>query len=130
MAQPLDLILARNLLSVLETPAVLVDGDGALVFYNVQAGALVCQRFEDRGRLELEEWTREFGPLDDSGQPVSADDLPLRGQVRDGRPASGRFGIRSARGTNLRVDVTAMPLVGVDGYHGAIVLFAPVQEAD
>ena len=45
MAQkPLELILARNFLTSLSTPAFLVDESGALIFYNEAAGALLCFR--------------------------------------------------------------------------------------
>ncbi len=39
--KPLELILARNLLSSISTPAFLVGEDGALLFYNEGAGALL-----------------------------------------------------------------------------------------
>ena len=38
--KPLELILARNLLTSVTTPAFLVARDGALLFYNEGAGAL------------------------------------------------------------------------------------------
>ncbi len=127
--RPLQLILARNLISHLARPAVLVDGEGALVFYNLEAGALVGQRFEETGRLELEEWTRAFAPLDEDGHPLSATELPFSDRVQDGRPAQGRFGIRAATGANLLIDVTVMPLVGLDGFQGAILLFVRAEDA-
>ena len=39
--RPLELILARNLLASLSTPAFLVDGEGEIAFYNEAAGALL-----------------------------------------------------------------------------------------
>ena len=39
--KPLELILARNLLTSISTPAFLLDEHGALVFYNEAAGALL-----------------------------------------------------------------------------------------
>src|SRR5919108_109224 len=48
--RPLELILARNLLSSLSTPAFLVDEAGVLVFYNDAAGVLLGRRFEEAGR--------------------------------------------------------------------------------
>ena len=43
--RPLELILARNLLSALSTPAVLVNHQGDVLFYNEAAGALLGRRF-------------------------------------------------------------------------------------
>ena len=48
--RPLELILARNLLSSLSTPAFLVDEPGDIAFYNDAAGALLGRRYEDTGR--------------------------------------------------------------------------------
>jgi PAS domain-containing protein len=49
--KPLELILARNLLSSISTPAFQVDERGTLVFFNEAAGALVGRRFEETGAL-------------------------------------------------------------------------------
>src|SRR5947207_14550257 len=64
--QPVELIMARNLLSSLSTPAFLVDEDGVLVFYNDAAGALLGKRFEEMGRMRPDEWGTQFGPVDRS----------------------------------------------------------------
>ena len=37
--RPLELILARNLLASLSTPALLTDAEGTVVFYNEAAGS-------------------------------------------------------------------------------------------
>ena len=64
MAQkPLELILARNFLTSLSTPAFLVDRAGALLFYNEAAGALLGTSFEESGRMPAEKWSQLFGPL-------------------------------------------------------------------
>ena len=62
--KPLELILARNLLSSISTPAFLVDERGTLVFFNEAAGALVGRRFEETGALEPREWGEAFDPFD------------------------------------------------------------------
>ena len=49
--RPLELILARNLMSALSTPAFLVDEGGVLVFYNEAAGTLLGKRFEELGTV-------------------------------------------------------------------------------
>ena len=67
--QPLELILARNLLSSISTPAFLVDAGGVLVFFNDAAGGLLGKRFEEAGKLGPEEWGTAFGPYDERGDP-------------------------------------------------------------
>ena len=65
--KPLELILARNLLTSVTTPAFLVARDGTLLFYNEGAGALIGRPFEDIGQLDIDEWTSRFGPFDEVG---------------------------------------------------------------
>jgi PAS domain-containing protein len=123
--QPLDLILARNLMSVLETPSFLVDDDGVLAFFNEAAGELLGKRFEETGRLSREQWNA-IGPVDARGNPIDSEDMPLTVALREGRPAHGRFNIRSDEGKIVEVETSAVPLVSGGDFHGALVVFWPV----
>ena len=89
--KPLELILARNLLTSISTPAFLVDGDATVVFYNEAAAALLGRSFEDVGRMSAEEWTHAFGPFDREGEPMEVQSLAITDSIRDGRPAHGTF---------------------------------------
>ena len=80
--KPIELILARNLMSSLSTPAFLVDEGGILIFYNEAAGSLLGRRFEELGKVGPEEWGSLFGPFDDDGEPLPYDELPLVVAVR------------------------------------------------
>jgi PAS domain-containing protein len=122
--QPLELILARNLISGIELAAFLVDPDGVLVFFNDAAGELVGRRFEEVGRLRREEWSSEFGPFDEFGKLMPTDTLPLTVALRQGLPAHDRFRVSSSGdGELVEVDVSALPLGTADGFKGAIVVF-------
>ncbi len=124
--KPLELILARNLLTSISTPAFLVDQDAALVFYNEAAGALLGRSFEDAGRMSPEEWTSRYGPFDENGKPVELDDLPTTRAVRDGRPAHAVFTIRSADGGVQEIESSAFPIVASEaGSSGAMIFFWP-----
>jgi PAS domain-containing protein len=125
--QPLELILARNLISIVSVAAVLVDVDGGIVFFNDAAADIAGQRFEEVGALAADEWNAKYGPLDSDGNPVSLDELPLNVAVRESRPAYGRFWIRTDQGL-LEIEAAALPLVGPAGYHGALVVFWPLRE--
>lgn len=128
--KPLELILARNLLTSVTTPAFLVARDGRLLFYNEGAGALLGRPFEDVGQLEPGEWTKSFGPLDDAGEPIPIDELPLTVALREGRPAHAEFCVRSNDGKNHKIAASATPIVGTaDGASGAMVIFWPVDES-
>ena len=123
--RPLELILARNLMSALSTPAFLVDEGGILVFYNEAAGTLLGKRFEELGTVSAEEWGALFGPFGEGGEPIPYDDLPLVVAVRDGRPAHADFEISSVDGTRHRVEVSAFPILTAHGSQGAIAVFWP-----
>ncbi len=125
--KPLELILARNLMSALSTPAFLVDEGGLLVFYNEAAGLLLGKRFEELGTVGPEEWGSLFGPFDEDGEPIPYDELPLVTAVRDDRPAHAAFEIRSADGTHHRVEVSAFPIQTAHGSRGAIAVFWPAS---
>jgi PAS domain-containing protein len=127
--RPLELILARNLISIVSLPALLVDADGRFVFFNDAAGELVGAPFEEIGVLEPDEWNARYGPMDASGRPVPREELPLTTAVQESRPAYGRFFVHTESGIR-EVEVGALPLVGPGGYHGAILVFWPVPPAE
>jgi PAS domain-containing protein len=121
--RPLELILARNLLSTLSTPAFLVNRPGDLVFYNEAAGALLGRRFEEHGSMPGPEWVEAFGPLDDDGNPIPLAEQPLTACLRTNRPGHARHRIRSVGGAEHVVEVSALPVIGTDGSQGAMAFF-------
>jgi PAS domain-containing protein len=121
--RPLELILARNLLASLSTPAFLVNQPGDIVFYNEAAGAVLGRRFEERGAMSAQEWVEEFGPIGDDGEPIPVERQPLTTALRNNRPAHARHRIRSLGGTEHAVEVSGVPVIGADGFMGAMVFF-------
>lgn len=124
--QPLELILARNLVSIISLAAFLVDVDGHIAFYNDAAAEVIGSRFEETGSLERDQWNADFGPFDERERPLPSDRLPLTKALRNGRPAFGRYRIRAKRGV-IEIEAGALPLVGPAGYQGALVVFWPFQ---
>jgi PAS domain-containing protein len=123
MAQPVELILARNLVSSISLAALLIDPDGVVVFFNDAAGELIGRRFEEVGQLTREEWNSQYGPFDEFGQVVPTDDLPLTVALREGLPANGHFRVSPRGGDLIEVDVSALPLTTAEGFKGAVVVF-------
>jgi PAS domain-containing protein len=124
--KPLELILARNLLTSISTPSFLVDGSGTMVFYNEAAAALLGRSFEEAGQMTAEEWTAAFGPLANGEEPYELDEISLTQAIQSGQPAHGSFCIRTARSDKERVEAAAFPLVtAAQGSSGAMVLFWP-----
>jgi PAS domain-containing protein len=127
--RPLELILARNLLTAISTPAFLVDDEARLLFYNEAAGALLGTSFEEAGGMSAEEWTRRFGPFDSDGSPMPVEEMPLTKSLRNGRPGHAKQEIRLADGEIHAIEASAMPISGSpNGQSGAIIVFWPEQE--
>jgi PAS domain-containing protein len=125
--RPIELILARNLMANLSTPAFLVDEGGELVFYNDAAGRLLGKRFEETGTMGPEEWGTTFGPFDAEGRPIPLEELPLTVALREGRPAHSSFQIRSLDEAEHQIEVSAMPIVSTQGKRGAMAIFWPAE---
>ena len=121
--RPLELILARNFLTSLSTPAFLVDESGAIIFYNEAAGGLLAISFEEFGQKPADEWTQAIGPFGEDGEPVPIEELPTTRALRAGRPAHGPFTIRSIKGREYAIESTALPIVAEGGQEGAMIFF-------
>ena len=125
--KPLELILARNLLTSISTAAFLVDHRGVLLFYNEAAGALLGIPFEEAGRMEPDEWGTRFGPFDAEGRPIPIDELPLTIALREGRPYHASLRIHSADGHDHEIEVSALPITAEET-SGAMAIFWPAGE--
>jgi PAS domain-containing protein len=122
--KPLELILARNLLTSISTPGFLLDNEASVVFYNEAAAALLGRSFEDAGPMTAEQWTHTFGPFSSDGSPVDVDALAITESIRAGRPAHARFQIRTSSGQDEAIEASAFPIVASEhGSSGAMVLF-------
>lgn len=121
--RPLEVILARNFLTSLSTPAFLVDEGGGIIFYNEAAGGLLGISFEEFGNKPAEEWSGAIGPFGEDGQPIPIEELPTTKALRRGRPAHGTFTIRSVKGAEHEIESTALPIVAEGGQNGAMIFF-------
>jgi PAS domain-containing protein len=119
---PVELIMARGLISNLTTAAFLVDADGGLVFFNERAGELLGVRYEEAGPMAPEEWGVRFSPTRLDGRPLAVAELPLAIALQGGA-AHAPMRIRSASGELCDIEVTAIPLAGRAGRSGALAFF-------
>ena len=126
--RPLELILARNLLASLSTPSFVVDSHGDIAFYNEAAGALLGRRYEEDGPMAASQWAAQYGPFDDDGAPVPFERLDLTEALRGNRPGHSRFCIRAADGNDTEIEASGIPIIGTDGFRGAMVVFWPVED--
>jgi PAS domain-containing protein len=125
MAQhDVELILARQLAEYLGLPIFIVDPAGNLLFYNEPAEPLLGMRFEETGEMPAGEWTTVWEPTDDAGAPLPPAALPLMRALDEGKPAHLGFWIRGLDQVPRRIEVTALPLVGIAGRTlGAMAIF-------
>ena len=126
--KPIELILARNLLDSLSTPGCLIGVDGTLVYYNETVGKLAGISFEETGPIPESEWGETFGPLDAEERPIPFDEHPLTVAVRARRAGHFVQHFKNAEGGTFEVAVSAIPLVGVTGFEGALVFFWPASD--
>jgi len=127
---PLEMILARNLLSSISTPAFLVSEQGSLLFYNESAAVMLGRRFEETGTMTAAEWISEFGPFGPDEQPIPYEQIPATAALRHRRPFHGNFRICAAGGIRQDVAASTIPIVGARGSSGAIVIFWPLIGED
>ena len=125
--QPLELILARNLISIISLAAILVDSQGTIVFYNDAAAEVIGARFEETGQIPQDRWRAELGPFDKHGEQLPREGLPVTLALDEARPGYAKFYIHAENGL-VEVEAAALPLVGSAGHHGALVVFWPIEE--
>ncbi len=129
MTHPIQIILTRQLAAYLSVPLFLVDPKGNLLFYNEPAEAIPGRRFDETGVIPLEEWSSAFTRFDDEGQPIPPEDLPLMITLTKKRPAYKRYHTRGLDGVVRHIEVTSIPITGLQGdILGAVALFWELSE--
>jgi PAS domain-containing protein len=108
---PVEIILARQLASYLSVPIFVVDPDGDLLFYNEPAERIVGTRFDETGKMAMEEWTTVFEPTDEAGVPIPASELPLVSTLETRQPALRSLFIRGLDGELRRITIVSVPLL-------------------
>jgi PAS domain-containing protein len=122
--KPIQVILARQLASSLAMPIVILDTQGAIIYYNESAEAILDQRFEETGEVPADEWTAQFAVADEQRNPIAPADRPTMLALSERRPFSREMWMRCGHREWLHVSVTAFPLIGEGGqFLGAQMIF-------
>lgn len=108
----IEVILTRQLASYLAMPVFIVDGEGALLFYNEPAEAILGRRFEETGEMPKEEWSTIFKPTDENDVPIPPEELPLMIALNEQRPVHRSFWIQGLDAVQRHIEATAFPLIG------------------
>ena len=120
----LVLILAREFVSNLSTPALIADADGRLVFYNEAAEAVLGRRFSEVAEVPLDEWLAGFNPRTTAGEPLPEKERPTRIALEERRVSHLRYLVTSADGVEREIDVTSFPLFAhTDDFVGVVAVF-------
>ena len=117
------LILAKDLAASLATPMLLVDADGSLVFFNEPAEAILGRPYA-QAQMSSAELAKTFKPVDEAGDRIPLDELPLAQAFRSGLPSHGNLRIEAVDGHTRDLEVVAIPLfVQVDQPVGGLAVF-------
>jgi PAS domain-containing protein len=124
LAQEMEVILARHLASCLAMPIFIVDPAGNLLFYNEPAELILGRRFEETGEMPASEWATAFTPVDESGNPIPPQSIPLMIVLTQRRPAHSKLWIRGLDGTSRHIEVVAFPIIGqAKRFLGGVAIF-------
>lgn len=125
MAQrEIEVILARHLAEHLAIPLFIIDPQGNLLYYNEPAEVILGYRFDDTGPMPANQLATIFRTVDESGNPIPADDLPIVIALHTHNPAHRAFWIEGLDGTRRKIEVTAFPLLGQSQqFLGAVAIF-------
>jgi len=122
--QDIELSLSQQFARHLAMPIFIVNPDGDLIFYNELAGALLGTSFSETGVMPASEWSTKFHPVDQNGDSIPPDDLPLVIAIKERRPAHKVFWIVGLDGNLREIEVTALPLIGqADRFLGGMAIF-------
>lgn len=122
--QEIEVILSRHLAEYLAMPIFIVNPEGDLMFYNEQAESILGRRYNETGPMPASVWSTAFHPVDEEGNSIPPQELPLMIAIRERRPAHKIFRIRGMDGDMRRIEVTALPLIGqANRFLGGIAIF-------
>ena len=122
--QEIEVILARHLAECLAMPVFIVNPDGDLIFYNEPAETVLGQTYTETGTMPAREWSTIFLPVDEEGEPLPPEELPLVIALSKRHPAHRLFWIHGKDGVKREIEVTAFPLIGqANRFLGAMAIF-------
>jgi PAS domain-containing protein len=119
----IELILARQLAGYLAVPIVIIDPGGTVIFYNEPAERIFGRRFDESGPIPPSQWGEAFDFVDESGQPVPPEEMPLASALRTRRLAHLNFRMRGLDGSRHYVAEVGIPLLGHAGRFLGVLAF-------
>lgn len=128
-AYAIEIILSRQLADCLSVPVFITDTAGHLIFYNEPAEEILGKRFEETGEMPVSEWATVFKPLDEEGNELAPDELPLVKTLKYISPFHKTFRIRSLKGEDQLISATSYPIIDrTKKFLGAVAIFWKTKE--
>src|SRR5437588_7463957 len=118
-----ELILARQLAGYLAVPIVIIDPGGTVIFYNEPAERIFGRRFDESGPIPPSHWGAAFEFVNESGQPVPPETMPLAAALRTRRLVHLTFRMRGLDGSRHSVAEAGIPLLGNAGRFLGVLAF-------
>ena len=107
----LVMILARELVSNLATPTIIIDDRGWLVYLNEAAEEILQVSFAETGEMPIEEFSTRYAPRSpEGGEETPLEERPAGIALYQRRPAHERLKVTSADGVEREIGITAIPL--------------------
>jgi PAS domain-containing protein len=123
-AYEIEIILNRQLADCLSIPVFITDTAGDLIFYNEPAEQVLGKRFEETGEMSMEAWSKAFKPLDEDGNQLPPEELPLVKTLKDAYPYHKSLRIEALNGVIHDISVTSYPIISRSGnFLGAVAIF-------
>ena len=113
--KPIELILLRQLACRLPMPAVLVDAEGCLVYFNPAVERLLGFKEADFEEIPLAAFLELGDPRDADNQPLPVGQMPIAVALHERRPQQSTLIVHGQDGTAHRIVTTAIPLDGQGG---------------
>ena len=124
MAYEIEIILNRQLADCLSIPVFITDRKGNLIYYNEPAERILGKRYDDTGEMPATEWSTIFRPMDENGNGIPPDELPLVKTLMNCKPYHKTFFINNLSGNIEKISVTSYPILGrASAFLGAVALF-------
>ena len=123
-AYEIEIILNRRLADCMALPVFITDTSGNLIYYNEPAEAVLGKQYEETGEMPVEEWSTIFKPVDEKGNAMPPEELPLVKTLKECYPYHKTFWIESLKGKREKISVTSYPIIGrASKFLGAVAIF-------
>jgi PAS domain-containing protein len=123
-----EIVLLNQLASCLAIPMLVLGPKGELLYFNESAEPILARRFDETGRMSIDEWMPLIPTSSEDGVPFKDEDRPLVSALQRRQPANVKLYLQGSDGRYRHITGMAAPLVDLaGGLVGALGLFWEVD---